>query len=441
MNKKYVLTTTAIVIIFTLLITIFKIQKEEQKEEKIIKNKYTSYTSTNLQNSKNKKDNPTIIIKNENNKNISKKENPLKKYIIEYKNTSDLREKIEILRKFQNKSIIGVHKEFYNLIINEKNKQLQKELAYIFFDAFSKENTNLNQYSPQAEKEIIELAMKLVENDNTRDSVIEQVKKILTFEEIEKLIIKLDYKLNDTEKYILIRDYTYQTVFSGINPLESKIKDKIIKYFPKEKIEKAIKTLVNNLPILTPDQETTKKMLEGIKKSGILNDFISKKINYNEDFETLLKDLKTKHLLLDKEGKKKLALEIINKMNEKQLTTIFKDSPELFENLQSNKLENLIAQIKNKDYFIQEELKTIEFVLKGYEENRKNQDLNKNISLRDKLTFVSRENFLDSINRLKLIIENSEDKDSIIESIKNYIDILEIEKETKDEIKKLIFQE
>lgn len=232
MKTKKSLIIVIIVVIFAVLVYLFLEKQETNTSDKqivtsIITTPAIKEVDTNIHKSINigKKINTKT-----NNKNVKKdSEQDLKEFMnsffSEMKNKS-FKKRFEVLGKLVEKdiNIIGYHNEFYNLIMNENNNDLRRELINLFFEMYDSNNNGVVfNPTPKQHEEIKSLVIKMVQNEEIKNKVLTEMRFLLNSSEIENIYNQYGYSFDDNSKSRVLNSYTNSSILEGKNPYSGNI--------------------------------------------------------------------------------------------------------------------------------------------------------------------------------------------------------------------------
>ena len=138
-------------------------------------------------------------------------------------NSQSIEDRWEALREFvedHNISLIGYHRDFYQLIVGESDPDLRDELLLLFFDMYYATNQNgeMVEVTSEQHEEIKELVSKMIQNPETRDDVIGRESSLLSSEEIESLYHQYVDDLTAEQKIAILDSYMNTAIIAGKDP-------------------------------------------------------------------------------------------------------------------------------------------------------------------------------------------------------------------------------
>ncbi len=255
MKTKKSLIIVTIVVIFAVLVYLFLEKQETNISDKQI---VTSIITTPAIKEVDTNTHKSINISNKintktNNKNIKKdSEQDLKEFMnsffSEMKNKS-FEKRFEVLGKLveKNINIIGYHNEFYNLIMNENNNDLRKELINLFFEMYDSNSDGAFKPTQEQHEEIKKLIIKMVQNEEIKNKVLTEMRFLLNSNEIESIYNQYGYSFDDNSKSRMLNSYTNSSILEGKDPYSGSLSKEVEKHISKEKLKKRTQDMLGVL--------------------------------------------------------------------------------------------------------------------------------------------------------------------------------------------------
>lgn len=148
----------------------------------------------------------------------------------------------------QNINLIEYRKKIYDLIINETDSHLRRELITIFFDMYSPNNHGeIFKPTKEQHEETKGLVLKMILNQKIKDEVIGREFRLLSADEIENIYSQYQNEFSDEHKSALINSYINNTVLSGKDPYSSNLSKEVEQYISKEKLKKRTQDMLGVL--------------------------------------------------------------------------------------------------------------------------------------------------------------------------------------------------
>lgn len=188
-----------------------------------------------------------------NNKNIKKELDAglkefMNNFFAEMKNKS-FEKRFEVLGQLveKNINIIGYHNEFYNLIMNENNHDLRRELINLFFEMYDSNSDGVFKPTQEQHEEIKKLIIKMLQNEKIKNKVLTEMRFLLNSNEIESIYNQYEYSFDNNSKSRILNSYTNSSILEGKDPYSSNLSKEVEKHISKEKLKKRTQDMLGVL--------------------------------------------------------------------------------------------------------------------------------------------------------------------------------------------------
>ena len=255
MKTKKSLIIVTIVVTFAVLVYLFLEKQETNTSDtqivtSIITTPFIKEVDTNIHKLINLDSKTNIKANNKNKKEL---DTDLKEFMnnffAEMKNKF-FEKRFEALGKLaeQNVNLIEYRKEIYDLIINETDNTLRRELIMMFFSMYSVDNHGeIFKATTEQHEEIKGLVLKMMLNQEIKNEVVGREFRLLSADEIENIYSQYQNEFNDEQKSALINSYTNNAVLSGKDPYSGNLSTEVEKYISKEKLKKRTQDMLGVL--------------------------------------------------------------------------------------------------------------------------------------------------------------------------------------------------